>query len=128
MARRNYILQGTGEMRRKLARLGEIAKQVGSARVMRKRAFDLLREAQDLIPVDTGALKNSGKVRVKNDAGKQVFSVVFGDEKVDYAQIVHEDLLAKHSVGQALYLKIPFNRARDELRSDVRRRLRMAFT
>lgn len=61
--------------------------------------------SQPLVPVDTGALKRSGKI-VKLPNG---YNLIYHSEnpinKYNYAPIQHENLTFKHKVGQAKYLE-----------------------
>lgn len=86
-----------------------------SVEELRREADELLADAREEVPVDTGALHDSGKVT--GDAGsvfigpKSVeFVVSFGGGDVDYAVYVHEDLTKRHTFGKAKYLEDPFNR------------------
>ncbi len=124
---REYILTGIGKMREQLRKLEDIAKRM-PARRLKKEAEEILKEAQDLVPVDTGALRASGKIIKEDSQGGVTFTVTFGNEDVDYAEIVHEDMLVYHSNGVAKYLAIPFDRRREALKKDVRQRLMRAFT
>lgn len=71
-----------------------------------KRVLDW---ARDEVPVDTGSLRDSGKIeRTANG-----YKVIFGTGKnrktgkpIDYATIVHEDEDAFHEIGNAKYLEM----------------------
>lgn len=67
-------------------------------RTLEQLAFEVLKEAKEKVPVDTGFLQSSGKVEDKGDA----FRVVF---EAKYAQAVHEDLTVEHPNGQAKFLE-----------------------
>lgn len=82
-----------------------------AAKALRNEAQEVLARARDLVPVDTGALKASGRVRPEtgvydNNRTMEVL-VTFGATAVGYAVFVHENLGAYHVVGQAKYLEIP---------------------
>ena len=63
----------------------------------------------DYVPVDTGALRASGFVEPPLwAAGRVQVQLGFGGASAPYALIVHENLTARHTVGQAKYLEIPF--------------------
>ena len=69
------------------------------------------REAQKLVPVDTGALKASAMTDlIKGPTPKVV--VKFTQQ---YAIYVHEDLWAYHPVGQAKYLEEPYRQLKPRL-------------
>ena len=65
----------------------------------------LLEKSQEIVPVDTGALRDSGFVDVRGSGfGSEV---VVGYTK-EYAIYVHEDLRARHAFGtSAKYLERP---------------------
>lgn len=87
-------------------------------RIMRGTGKIVLDETKPLVPRDTGALLNSGKVRlIESEKGIGV-DVSFGGLEnkvrptknapqgiVDYAIIVHEDLSVPHETGQAKFLE-----------------------
>lgn len=84
-----------------------------------EEAEELMTAAKLLTPVDTGALRASGHVQLPVREGSEV-SVTLGfggpagsgqgqAKNVGYAVHVHEDLGARHVVGQAKYLEQPFN-------------------
>jgi hypothetical protein len=69
---------------------------------------------QEEVPVDTGALKASGRVEPASE-GLMIASVIaYGGDEVDYALIVHEDLEAHHPNGKAKYVEGP---VREEMSS-----------
>ena len=98
-------------------------------------------KAKRRTPVDTGALRSSGHVQPPKREGTELH-VLFGfggpagagnlgetnDEPVGYAVYVHEDLTARHKVGQAKYLESAVNDMRakypDIIRRALARRLR----
>lgn len=97
---------------------------------------ELLTDAKRLTPVDTGTLRNSGHVRppVATDSGAYV-EVGFGGPAgagenaadVGYAIYVHEDLTARHVVGQAKYLEAPLNARRATFAQRFAARVRAAM-
>jgi hypothetical protein len=52
-----------------------------------------------------GSLRASGKVMTERSRGEVIVVFSFGDELVDYAIYVHEDLEAFHATGQAKFLQ-----------------------
>lgn len=72
---------------------------------------DLQQKAQDLTPVDTGALRSSAFTEADRQ-GKNL-SVVVGFEE-EYAIYVHENLEAHHDVGQAKFLEQPLRENADK--------------
>lgn len=97
-------------------------------------AEDLLEKSRDLVPVDTGTLRESGKVRKKSiyeyevvyDAtvrdrrkaqGKGVQGIADPDYKYGWRQ--HENLAYHHDIGQALYLEEPYQSNKDKYKADI---------
>jgi len=74
------------------------------------------------VPVDTGNLRNTGHVSPPVKEGQTILvQLGFGNNTVEYALIVHEDLYAHHPVGQAKYLEIPFSRAQPGVKQRFRK-------
>lgn len=73
----------------------------------------MLASAQEIVPVDTGALKNSGHTLEEDHSGdSHKYSVIvgFGGPTAPYAGIVHESPQYKHASPTSWkYLEIPFN-------------------
>ncbi len=83
-------------------------------------ATGILNESKKLVPLDTGALRNSGRVSAEKIDGNVIeVEISYGGAGAQYAQIVHEDMTMDHSPskltsvtkrprrGQAKYLEIP---------------------
>lgn len=69
----------------------------------------IMTKAKLLCPVDTGNLRSTGHVEPpKHEGGRVIVRLAFGGSATDYAIYVHENLLARHPVGQAKYLEQPF--------------------
>lgn len=67
----------------------------------------VMTESKTLCPVDTGNLRASGHVQAPRiEQGDIVVTLGYGGS-ASYARIVHENLTAKHVVGQAKYLEQP---------------------
>ena len=104
-------LLGAERMRRTFRRLRS------SSVLMRPVAAMLFQEGERImaqskkqVPVDTGNLKNTGIVEPPEIQGLEASVLLgYGGPAVDYAVTVHENLQAKHKVGNALYLERPFN-------------------
>lgn len=88
------LLRGLGEGRRRM-----LAEVVTSVDVF---AEHVVGDAQQLAPVDTGALKASGTTLPAEVHGERVRKEV--GFNTEYAAAVHEDLDAQHDQGQAKYL------------------------
>lgn len=67
----------------------------------------IIGESRERVPVDTGALKNSGFVEIPVwvTPGLARVTVGFGGPAAEYAVIVHEDLEAHHETGGPKYLE-----------------------
>jgi hypothetical protein len=96
---------GVAEVKQNLNKmLGDIV--LVSDKALMAAGLRIMAAAQLKVPVDTGRLRTSAKADVlkKGSAltGGGVVSVKFNTE---YAQKVHEDLHARHTVGEAKYLE-----------------------
>lgn len=60
-------------------------------------------ESQRLVPIDTGYLKESGKIVLKENK-------TFVEYQTPYAIFVHERLDLYHPNGQAKFLEVPFRK------------------
>ena len=80
--------------------------------VLYKEGAAIFEESQDEVPVDTNALRTSGKLGFPTIEGKNiVVEISYGGAAVDYALIVHEDLEAQRRNGKkAKYLEDPARR------------------
>lgn len=87
-----------------------------------KAGLFLQRQSQKVVPVDTGALKNSAFTRLDRKKDKE--PEVFVGYTMFYAIYVHENLYARHKPGKiAKYLEIPAKRYRQELYGIIRKEL-----
>lgn len=88
---------------------------------LKKAGLFLQRESQKIVPIDTGALRNSANTRAEGEGLSTVVYVTYG---MDYAIYVHEDLQAAHAPGkQAKYLEQPAREKRAEMREIVRKEI-----
>lgn len=97
-------------LQRLIIQAGEKGAKI-AAKALRNEAQEVLAKARDLVPVDTGALKNSMRVRpevgvYQNGTSVEVW-ITAGSTAVDYAVYVHENLGAFHPHGQAKYIEVP---------------------
>lgn len=97
-------IHGIDRTKKRVERLAKADKQALRAG-MWKAGRLLLRYSKPLVPVDTGNLKASGRVKVLNNSDKQPELIVSYNTR--YAVQVHEDLSAYHAVGQAKFLEEP---------------------
>ena len=98
-------IEGFDEMQRTLTR---IAKNVTAQakRGLGDRAGAILEASNQLVPVDTGELKDSGIITDVKRRGDVIEATV--EYTADHAAPVHEDLDARHPAGQAKFLQEPF--------------------
>jgi hypothetical protein len=85
-----------------------------AARALRNEAQEAFAASQDEVPVDTSALKQSGRIRPEVgvfERGDEVYvELSYGSTAVDYAAAVHERLDAYHAHGKSKYLEGPMLR------------------
>ena len=88
-------------------------------------ANEVLNESLEIVPVEFGTLKNSGKVgRPQNTAEGLTVEVSYGGAASKYAEIVHENPNARHESGKSYhFLKIPFDKAKTTFASDIKKRI-----
>lgn len=121
------VLEGTKELMAVLKRLGTRA-PVAAGRALFREAEAIMTSAKGRTPVDTGALQGSGHVELPDVdmTGAQVV-LGFGGAAAPYAIFVHEDLTARHTVGEAKFLEKSVDEARrgmeQRLAADLRREL-----
>lgn len=93
-------------------------------------AQSMLADSQEIVPVDTGALRASGQVWPPHVSGGDVEVVIgYGGAAVQYAIYVHEDLGANHAPGtSAKYLEIPVTRRVPTWEAEIARRVQALLT
>lgn len=99
------IQSNSSEASKKLRELGK-TKPEAFAKGLLKAGLWLQREAQQLTPVDTGALKSSAYTKVVEDGNPSTVNVEVGFTQ-SYGIYVHEDPNAHHPVGQYKFLEQP---------------------
>lgn len=124
----NISFKGQNELERALKGLeAKIPGAVGAA--LRAEAEIEMTEAKARTPVDTGALRGSGRVSgpdIETSAGGSADVTVkleFGNASVDYAFEVHENLEAFHKVGQAKYLESVLTESAPHLPARIAKRI-----
>ena len=96
----------------------------------RGNARAILEKSQPLVPVDTGALKRSGRVeKAKGTAsvlvyGGRGFTNPRTNRIIDYAGYVHYRLDVKHPVGQAQFVGQPLRTERSARKQATARAFR----
>lgn len=94
---------------RSLGVFGKRAEKVVAAALFQEAETVIGRSKKEFVPVDTGALWGSGHVQSPRISGGVVtVQAGFGGPSAPYALKVHEDLRARHKVGQAKYFETPF--------------------
>jgi len=74
-------------------------------------ANEIINEAIMEVPVDTGVLRASANVGEPVINGQGIsLALGFGGAASAYAQVQHDNLSYRHTVGNALYLSGPFDR------------------
>ncbi len=88
-------------------------KSKGMERGLKRAGLFVQRESQKIVPVDTGALKNSARTTATGQGFKTVVNVSYGTA---YAVFVHENLEAAHQPGKtAKFLEKVMRERRDEI-------------
>jgi hypothetical protein len=99
-------IRNVGEVARKIETLYRAAGEelVSGMRVVGEMVMTDVKAARPGagVPVDTGALRASG--RVSGPGGDGVVSLTFGNAAAPYALRQHEELRYRHTVGEARYL------------------------
>lgn len=88
---------------------------------VRMEAEAIMLASQRQVPVDTGNLKNSKSVEVKETRDGANITLAY---RAEYATFVHEDLDANHVVGNAKFLENPVKAAVPGFGARVRNRVR----
>lgn len=88
---------------------------IAAAKALRWEGQEAFLNSQDEVPVDTSALKQSGRLLPEAGGvitnGREVeVQIVYGSTATDYALYVHEDLTANHPHGKAKYVEDPITR------------------
>lgn len=92
---------------------------------LREIGEELMTAAKQLCPVRYGALRASGLAHAVERDGDSLREVLsFGNDAVDYAIYVHENLNAHHNVGQAKFLEQPIMDAATSLTDRIAESLR----
>lgn len=112
-------IRGIEQVNARLAQLAQEYPQQARAALYQEAEIEMA-ESKRRVPVDTGALHDSGRVEVVDDGVR----LAYGDAAVDYAIYVHENLEALHPVGEAKFLERPILEALPYLAERVARRIR----
>jgi len=95
------MAEGIQQVLRKLD--SEISKIKGNVLLgLEASGNEILRIALPNTPIDTSDLRNSGFVETNKDPKNPMAAVIF---QATYAPFVHEDMTARHPVGNAKFLE-----------------------
>ena len=109
--------------------------KIAGQKAMLQCAQDLLEKSKDLVPVDTGALKENGHIeRLADGSGYSVvYDITAGernpkatDKGFKYGALQHEELSFYHEIGQAKYLEAPYESNKDEYKARITDAIRRA--
>ena len=107
---------------------GNINKEIAPALFTEMDVEVAGRAKEEFVPVDKGVLKGSiHTTKPKFRRGSVSVSVVAGGPAKDYALAVHENLTARHPVGQAKYLETPFLQAQLSIKQAILKALGRAI-
>jgi hypothetical protein len=89
------------------AALGAIADDVRAEVPAAGQAWGekVLGVAQDIAPIESGTLRESGAVEVASSDEGATVAIGFGGAASAYAKVQHENVALHHDVGQAKFLK-----------------------
>lgn len=124
MANFNLSIEGLDRLNTQLDEM--IAKiRKGAEKGVYRHGSSVLAKADERVPVDTGALKSTGKVTLPEWSGDSVgVTVGYGDESVSYALAVHENMnpnVKWNRPGSGpKYLENPHKEMQDELPGAIR--------
>jgi len=119
MAIAGIEIRGIEALRTVLAQLADQAPHKMGGALFRQANF-IMKEAKEQTPVDTGVLRASGHVDEPMIQGSKVsVQLGFGGVAEAYAIPVHENLTARHPVGNAKYLENPMLAATGELEAKL---------
>lgn len=108
----------------KIADRASLTVRPALAKAVFAEANSVLNESKKIVPVDTGALKSSGRVEPPQITGGGVsVQITYGGAAAPYALIVHEDPDARHKSGKSYkYLEIPARARRPVFVQNVKER------
>lgn len=125
-------MEGIEALQKILDNIDDPATRQGLGQAMQGFATKILNESKKLVPVDTGALRNSGMVEGPDiDSEGVEVAITYGGVGAQYAAVVHEDMSMSHSPtlntkitkkprrGQAKFLEIPVKAHEDRFARDV---------
>ena len=124
----SVTLTGADALMARLQTLGREGPRVLAGALHRAHEV-IMTEAKRRTPVQFGALKASGHVALPRIEATQIVSEGgFGGAAVDYAVFVHENVTARHTVGQAKFYESALLEASRTLAADLARDVAAALT
>lgn len=114
-----FTISGLDEARKKLSALAKNYPKKLKTGLVTWGEIVMTRSKEEFVPIDTGALKNSGMVTPAPD--RIAITLSYGGAASAYAVPVHENPHAHHPVGEYKYLEKPLLEAAGTLEADVRR-------
>lgn len=98
-------------------------------RELYQEANGIMTQSKELVPVDTGNLRDSGTVQLpRQESTAVVQELGYGGPAAPYAIFVHENTVVFHKVGMAKFLEVPFRQAQrgitDRIASGMRKNLK----
>lgn len=116
--KRSFTSRGTqvGDISAQLGKIQDNFRAVieglteAAGEVTEEVAESILNRSNELVPKKTGDLMKSGRIFTSESAeGNKRAGVSYGDDSVNYAVFVHEDLSKFHPNGQAKFLEQAMN-------------------
>ena len=106
------MIIGADALQKTLRALANAAPGIAAGALYRE-AERIMTAAKRLTPVLTGALRASGQIATPTETARGAsVTLGLGNSAIGYAVHVHENLQARHPVGQAKFLEQPLNEAR----------------
>lgn len=137
----SFQLQGFDKVKAALTKLGRAAPKAAAAAI-KQEAEEIMTASKELVPVDTGSLRDSGHVTDPEvNAGTVSVELAYGGPAAPYALYVHEipppeigapaseqwqpgTRTAQHVNGEWKYLEKPFKAAEAGMADRLAERLR----
>lgn len=122
------VVTGTSKIR-ELLRLHKEKAVAALKRELYQEANGIMTQSKELVPVDTGNLRDSGTVQLpRQESTAVVQELGYGGPAAPYAIFVHENTVVFHKVGMAKFLEVPFRQAQrgmsDRIASGMRKSLK----
>jgi len=117
-------MDGARELNELLSRVASFGFVKEFEQAMFATANEVLNQSKKIVPVDLGALKDSGKVeKPKRSTTGVSVEITYGGTSAPYALYVHEDPSAQHKPGKSYhFLKTPVDAARTTFVNDLKKR------